>query len=158
MFHLCSDSAVLEGPTCALSLLHLSQVGCKRTLKWYYRWLCQVKYWMCVVLWSYSQSRFQTAFMGSQHCCPACLPLLVPVGSQCFPGCVQSCSVGQATPLLQGSVIGSVHAGQGCCRPCSGLLLITGSSCSTCQLQLTRTSKPTLLSFHHQALAGQQRD
>lgn len=32
MFHICSDSAVLEGPACALSLLHLSRVGCKWAL------------------------------------------------------------------------------------------------------------------------------
>lgn len=120
---------------------------------WYYRWLCHVKYWMCVVVWSYSQRRFQTALVGSQDCCcPACLLLIVcAVGPQCSPGCVQSCTVGQAALMLQGSVVGSVGAGQGCCRSCSGLLLITGS---TCQLQLTRTSKPTLLTFHHQALTS----
>lgn len=60
--------------------------------KWYYRWLCQVKYWMCVVVLSYSQSRFQTALVGSQVAL-LCLPLLVcAVGLQCSPGCVQSCS------------------------------------------------------------------
>lgn len=63
---------------------------------------------------------FQTALMGSQGCCPACLPLLVcSVGSQCSPGCVQSCSVDVATPRLCGWLCacragGAAGPAQGC--------------------------------------------
>lgn len=156
IFHIFSDSAVLEGPACALSLLHLSQVGCEQALSGTtggsVRWSSGCVLWYEAVPKAGSK---QLSWGLRLSCLPASPG--VCSGAVVFSGCVQSCS-GARQPFCSKALWLALCAGQGCCRSCSELLLITGSSCSSCQLQLTRTCKPTLLSFHHQALAGQQGD